>query len=76
MPTPDDYCPKSDLPVHSCAHCRSQTPEPHTTAQPFVARYHGTCGGCGFDIRPDELVQYQPSTAGGSTIAHVRCAHG
>lgn len=73
----NDICEISDLPTGQCGHCRLT--EPHQRepdSRPFEARYHGTCAGCGFDVRPGEFIQYQPSTVGGSFIAHVRCAHG
>lgn len=70
----NDTCDVSDLPAGQCAHCRLAGPiDVHETdSWIFSARYEGTCGGCGFDIKPGEPVQYVALT-NGSTLTHARC---
>jgi hypothetical protein len=63
------YCEMSDLPVESCAHCRTGSRTlPDTMFQanemdasklgPQVpAKYHGQCTGCGAPIRPGDLIR-------------------
>ena len=51
-----DYCAYSDLPVGTCAcpHCTpADVHEEHrpVDSAPFIARFPGTCHGCGFAIR-------------------------
>lgn len=40
-----EYCPQSDLPVETCAHCQGVRPEPRApVVTAFRARYAGACG--------------------------------
>jgi hypothetical protein len=77
MPTFEtSYCPISDLPVETCAHCRQGTrtlpaevkydEDPSEAAPPgaMTARYPGTCPGCSSAIRPGRTV-IRPDGAGG-----------
>ena len=48
-----EHCDFSDLPVTSCALacCRNRAVEHRPVdSAPFIARYDGTCAGCGFAV--------------------------
>lgn len=71
-----EYCPKSDLPVEACAHCkgfstprtRPLSPRGELHVGGFSARFSGDCAACPDAISPeDQITQYD----GG--YAHVRC---
>ena len=51
-----EHCAYSDLPVGTCAHCVSDATDEHrpVDSHPFIARFPGTCSGCGFAIRAGE----------------------
>lgn len=52
-------CPKTELPVGMCAHCRGDD-ELYTT-EPlrwFEAEFHGRCCGCGTRIVPGDEIAW------------------
>ena len=51
---PELECPKSELPVSMCAHCRKQDfPKPEPLHW-FTAQYPGVCAHCGGRIEPGD----------------------